>query len=141
MEEIKLDVENTPKKKPTKKIWLIVIAFIVASILIYFAIDAVVSTDKTSKLDVSGCTLSVEYNEYLGYSAKIEGIAKNNSKKNYSYVSVEFSVYDSSGNNLGTALANINNLLSGDSWNFKASLLSFPSTRPTSFKLVEINAW
>ena len=141
MEEIKLDTEPTQKKKSTKNIWLIVIVSIVACLASYFAFDALLNTDSTPKLNISGCTLSVEYNEYLGYSTTIKGLAKNNSKKNYSYASVEFSVYDSAGNNLGTALANINNLASGDSWSFEASLFSFTSTRPTSFKLVEINAW
>ena len=141
MEEIKLNTDPTQKKKSAKKIWLIVIVSIIACLACYFIVDALLSVDDKPKLDISGCTLSVEYNEYLGYSATIKGVAKNNSKKNYSYASVEFSVYDSAGNNLGTALANINNLASGDSWSFEASLFSFPSTRPTSFKLVEINVW
>lgn len=141
MEEIKLDTELIQRNKSNKNIWLIVIVSIVVCLVSYFAFDALLSTDNTPKLDISGTTLSVEYNEYLGYSATIKGVAKNNTRKNYSYVSVEFSVYDSAGNNLGTALANINNLASGDSWNFEASLFSFPSTRPTSFKLVEIIAW
>lgn len=141
MEEIKLDIEQTQKKKSTTKIWLIITVSVVAFLVSYFVFDALLSADSTPKLDISETTLSVEYNEYIGYSATIKGIAKNNTRKNYSYASVEFSVYDSAGNNLGTAIANINNLASGDSWSFEASLFSFPRTRPTSFKLVEINAW
>ena len=82
-----------------------------------------------------------DYSEYLGYTVTIEGTAKNTSSRNYSYVQIEFVVYDVNGNNLGTALANINNLGSGDTWSFEAMLLSFPSTRPGSYKLVEITAY
>ena len=141
MEEIKLNTEPTQDKKSNKSIWVIIAVSILIGIVCFFAFDALLSSESTPKLDISGTTLSVEYNEYLGYSATIKGHAKNNTNKDYSYASVEFSVYDSSGNNLGTALANINNLSSGDSWSFEATLLSFPSTRPTTFKLIEITAW
>jgi len=141
MEEIDLNIEPTHKKSNKNVIWLIIAVAIIIGLVCYFTIDTLATSDSTSKLDISGTTMSVEYNEYLGYSATIKGIAKNNSKKNYSYASVEFSVYDAAGNNLGTALANINNLASGDTWNFSASLFSFPNTRPTKFKLVEITVW
>ena len=83
----------------------------------------------------------VEYNEYLGYSAEIKGKLKNTSMRDYDYVSVEFSVYDKNGNNLGTALDNINNLRVGDTWNFSANLFSFPSSKPTRFELIEVTMW
>ncbi len=146
MEEIKLKVDNSnnEKKSNTKKIWIGVVGF---AILLAIIIGIVVglggesSPTGKSKLDISNVSMSVEYNEYLGYSAVIKGTAKNTSGRNYSYASVEFSVYDASGNNLGTALANINNLGSGDTWRFEANLFSFPSSRPTTYKLVEIAAW
>lgn len=146
MEEIKLKVDNSnnEKKSNTKKIWIGVVGF---AILLAIIIGIVVglggesSPTGKSKLDISNVSMSVEYNEHLGYSAVIKGTAKNTSGRNYSYASVEFSVYDASGNNLGTALANINNLGSGDTWRFEANLFSFPSSRPTTYKLVEIAAW
>ncbi len=146
MEEVKLEVDNSnnEKKSNSKKIWIGVVGF---AILLAIIIGIVVglggesSPAGKSKLDISNVSMSVEYNEYLGYSAVIKGTAKNTSSRNYSYASVEFSVYDASGNNLGTALANINNLGSGDTWRFEASLFSFPSSRPTTYKLVEITAW
>lgn len=90
---------------------------------------------------INGPTMSVEYTEYLGYSAEIHGTLKNNSSRSYDYVSIEFSVYDSNGNNLGTAIDNVNNIGAGESWVFSATLFSFPSSRPTSYKLIEITAW
>ena len=90
------------------------------------------------KLNITDVTMTYEYSSYLGYTVKIEGTAKNLSGKNYSYASVEYSVYDEDGNNLGTALDNINHLANGDTWKFSATLLGFAETKPASYKLVEI---
>ena len=88
--------------------------------------------------EISG---NVEYVSYLGYSCELSGILKNKSNYSYSYVSIEFSVYDADGNNLGTALANVNNIGPGETWRFTATLLNYPSTKPTSYKLSNITAW
>lgn len=141
MEEIKLDSEGTKKKFSKKNIWMIIVVAVIVSVACFFIIDSLLSIESKPDLEISGTSLSVEYTELLGYSAKVVGIAKNPISKNYSYASVEFSIYDSAGNNLGTAIANINNLSSGDTWHFEATLFSFPSTRPASFKLVDITVW
>lgn len=143
MEEINLDVsEQTKNPKNKKGIWIAIVGIvIIVSIIVVASVFAGGSGSSNEKLAVSGTSMSVEYNEYLGYSAKITGVAKNVTSRNFSYASVEFSVYDANGNNLGTALANINNLSSGDTWRFEATLFDFPSTRPATYKLVEIIAW
>lgn len=141
MEEINLKTETTNKNKSNKKIWIIILVSVAAFFVSFFAIDALLSSGNKPELEITGTKMSVDYNEYLGYSAVIKGTVKNSSNKNYSYASVEFSVYDAAGNNLGTAIANINNLSKGDTWNFEAHLLSYPSSRPVSFKLVEITVW
>ena len=41
--------------------------------------------------------LSVDYSEYLGYTAYVNGTLKNNSLTDWDYVQVEFSIYDSNG--------------------------------------------
>lgn len=135
---------NAPedKKKVNNKIMLTV--SIVAIIIVAIVIVAVmVSRNSKPKenLNISNTHMQVTYNEYLGYSATITGIAKNTSGQNLSYASIEFSVYDASGINLGTALANINNLMEGDTWRFEATLLSFPSTSPSTYRLVNIIAY
>ncbi len=141
MEEINLGSEVTPKKKSNKKLWAIVVVSVLCFIAAIAVNVALIPSESKPKLEVTGTSLSVEYNEYLGYSATIKGIAKNATNRNYSYASVEFSVYDAAGNNLGTARANINNLSSGDTWRFEATLFSFPSSRPTNYKLVDITVW
>ena len=90
---------------------------------------------------VSEPQMYTEYNEYLGWSAKVRGTLVNNTSKTYSYVQIEFSIYDAAGNNLGTALDNVNNIAPGDKWSFTANLFDFPSNKPASFKLVDITAW
>ncbi|MBR2869846.1 MAG: FxLYD domain-containing protein [Clostridia bacterium] len=86
-------------------------------------------------------TLYIDYNSYLGYSAEIRGVIKNTSSNDYDYVEIEYTVYDQKGNNIGTALANVNNLGAGETWSFTATLLDFPSSAPESFKLKDITAW
>ncbi len=139
MEENNIEVDSNKFKNNHIQNLILIFAFIaIAVIVTIFLAVSLSKSESKPKLTISDTNMSVTYNEYLGYSATITGVAQNTSGQNLSYASVEFSVYDASGNNLGTALANINNLGEGDTWRFEATLLSFPSTRPTSFKLVEI---
>lgn len=48
------------------------------------------------------------------------GILKNNTDKDKSYVQIEFPVYDSDGNKLGSAFDNISGLKAGTTWKFSA---------------------
>ena len=141
MEENNIEVSGD-KKTGNYKI-AIIISFIVITIVAIVIIAVIVPSDLESreKLSISNTNMIVTYNEYLGYSATITGVAKNISGQDLSYASVEFSVYDVSGNNLGTALANINNLMKGDTWRFEATLLSFPSVRPSTYKLADLTAY
>ena len=50
----------------------------------------------------------------------IEGYIKNNSDKDYSYIEVEFTTYDSEGNTLGTCIDNNSSLEADGRWKFKA---------------------
>ncbi len=56
-------------------------------------------------------------------SPRIVGTVVNHSQKAYRYASVEFSLYDKSGAQVGTALANIGGLDPGGRWNFEALVL------------------
>ena len=90
---------------------------------------------------VGEVSANVEYVKYLGYTCELYGTLKNNSNNSYSYVSIEFSIYDADGNNLGTAMANVNNIGPGETWRFEAVLLSHPSTKPARYKLADITAY
>ena len=50
----------------------------------------------------------------------IVGRIRNNSGKRYSYAQVTFNLYNSAGEQVGTALANVNGLDPGGVWRFKA---------------------
>ena len=142
LEENNIEVESIKFKNNHKRNLILISVFVVIAIVVTIILVVSLSnTESKPKLTITDTNMSVTYNEYLGYSATITGVAENTSGKNLSYASVEFSIYDASGNNLGTALANINNLGEGDTWRFEATLFSFPSTRPTSFKLVDVTGF
>lgn len=50
----------------------------------------------------------------------ITGKIKNNSSKTLSYVQIQFALYDKSGSQVGTALANTNGLEPGNTWSYDA---------------------
>lgn len=76
-----------------------------------------------------------------GMSYNIEGSIKNNTDKQYSYVQVTFNLYDSDGAQIGTALANINNLEANGLWKFKAIGSLGNGKSVASYKLMEITGW
>lgn len=69
----------------------------------------------------------------------IEGSIQNNTNKDYSYVQVTFTLYDSEGNQIGTAWDNLNNLKANGTWKYKAVLLTDESI--AKYELAEITGW
>jgi hypothetical protein len=53
----------------------------------------------------------------------IKGRVRNNTDREYSYAQIEFNLYNKSNNQVGSALANINNLEPGGIWAFEAAML------------------
>ena len=53
----------------------------------------------------------------------ITGTVKNNSSNEYGYVQIEFNLYDKDGNQIGTAMDNINNLEQNGSWKFNTLII------------------
>ena len=72
------------------------------------------------------------------YSTYIVGTIKNNSGMEKGYIEVTFTLYDADGNNIGTALANTNNLKDGGTWKFEAIVLE---DNVASFELNEITGY
>ncbi len=73
------------------------------------------SGGSSSKFEFVGETQrTYEYISSLGYTCEITGTIKNISSRSYSYVEIDFIVYDEAGNNLGTVLYNVNNINPGD---------------------------
>ena len=139
MEEVNLSVKNNSSNKRNTWMWVGITIIIV--LVIIFLVVIIAESGESVELDVSETKMEIEYSDYLGYTATITGIAKNVTNRDFSYASIEFSVYDSEGNNMGTAFANINNLAAGDTWRFEASFFDFSETKPVSYKLIEIITW
>ncbi|MCD8285987.1 MAG: FxLYD domain-containing protein, partial [Clostridia bacterium] len=97
------------------------------------------SSSSDKGIEISDTSMTNSYESLLGsWSCTITGVAEN-TKQDYSYVALEFSVYDADGYNLGTALDNISNLAKGDKWKFEAHLY-YVSTEPVHATLKSITA-
>lgn len=81
--------------------------------------DAAATLDATAAADKYSIT-----DEAMGgdaYSTKISGILTNNTNDQLSYVQVSYNLFDADGNQIGTALANTNNLDADGTWKFEAT--------------------
>jgi len=72
------------------------------------------------------------------YTKWVEGTVVNNSSRTYGYVQVEISLYDSSGNQVGSAMDNTNNLGPGETWKFKALILEDDATK---YRVVDVSGF
>lgn len=68
----------------------------------------------------------------------ITGSVKNNSKRTYSYVQIQFVLYDESGSQVGTALANTNGLESGNTWKYDALGMA---DNVSTFKAIDLSGY
>ena len=123
-------------KKTFKSLTALLIAILVATILTGcdMSTTETANQEKFTLVEVS----NAYYDGYVAYY--IEGTIKNNTEKSYSYVQVTFNLYDKDGVQLGTALANINNLEANGTWKFKA-IGTGEGSQVASYKLVEITGW
>lgn len=68
----------------------------------------------------------------------ISGIIRNTSAKAFSHVSISFTLYDSEGNQVGTAFTSIDNLAEGNTWKFEAGVIYDSATQ---FRLADITTY
>ena len=80
----------------------------------------------------------VEYDSYFGYSIEIKGTLKNTSNIEFTYVSVTFAIFDEEGNQIATALDNMNYLQPGRSWAYTAIVIGWTEVEPKSYTLVDV---
>ena len=106
--------EEKEKKPIYKKWWFWVLIIIII---------AAIATSQGGNTTTTGTGSSTEMKQtqekfslidseesHDGFAYYITGSIKNNTDKQYSYVQVTFNLYDADGAQIGTALANINNL-------------------------------
>lgn len=135
--------EEKEKKPIYKKVWFWILVVVILGVIIGATgsnntnttsasgeIPAIQTQEKFSLVDSNG--------DYDGFAYYITGTIKNNTNKQYSYVQVTFNLYDADGAQIGTALANINNLEANGTWKFKAI---GTTEKPASYKLAEITGW
>lgn len=137
-------------KRQGMPIWLIVIIVIACIVVIDSIAGGGSSSDDSKDNRKVGTTekkkeLTVEEGhtgalDDYGYSYYIEGYVKNNSEKEYSYVQIDFTTYDSNGNTLGTCLDNNSGLEPDGRWKFKAICTS-DVENIASYKLKEITGY
>ena len=128
-------------KKKRGAIWggtIGVISFVIAlCIFLWMIIPSGGDNLRSNKLEpVQQASMSVE--ESFGcYYVTITGSAKNASKRTMDYVSITFTLYDSAGNVVGTAIANQSGLGAGETWVYSASGIS-TTNRPVSCKSTDV---
>lgn len=74
------------------------------------------------------------------YAVYITGTLTNNKDTDVNYVQVEYVLYDADGAQIGTALANTNNLKAGGSWKYEAYVTA-DAASIASFELAEITGF
>lgn len=75
-----------------------------------------------------------------GITYYINGYVKNESDKDYSYVQINFNVYDADGNTIGSCLANNSGLEANGRWKFEA-LCSGDANSISRYELDEITGY
>jgi hypothetical protein len=81
-------------------------------------------------------TLTSESGDYTWY---IEGKVVNNCDRDFGYAQVEFSFYDSAGNQVSSGLTNINNLVAGQTWSFKKPV--YETQAAGSWRVVKLSGF
>lgn len=145
-EEIAASAKICPKcgakvKKPFYKKWWIWIIVVIIAIAV--GSSGGINNNKkkgaysAEKYEVVG---DVKFTKDDFGSVYIEGTIKNNSGNDISYLQIIYNLYDEEGNQVGTAMDNINNLERDGTWKFKA--MGFDSNKVvTEYKLSEITGW
>ncbi|HOO52312.1 MAG TPA: FxLYD domain-containing protein, partial [Alphaproteobacteria bacterium] len=66
------------------------------------------------------------------------GILKNTTDREYGYVQIQFNLYDKDGVQVGSTLANVNNLEPQSTWKFEAGIIE---ENVTMFKVKDITGF
>lgn len=72
------------------------------------------------------------------YSTHVTGKVRNNTSKQLTYVQIQYALYDKSGNQIGTALANVNGLEPGGTWKFDAIGITGETSK---YKLIDLTGY
>lgn len=121
-------------KKTIVAISVILSVIIFIGLLIWLVIPSSGTGNSLEPVQKSSMTVEEIYGTYY---VTITGSAKNTSSRTMSYVSITFTLYDSAGNVVGTAIANQAGLGGGETWKYSATGISTTS-RPVSCKSTDV---
>lgn len=97
--------------------------------------EAAPAEEKKEPLSIEGEVVE----ERDAFSLYLTGVVKNNTDREKAYAQITFNLFDAEGNQIGTAMDNINNLAPGGTWKFKAMALT--SDDVASYEFAGIDAW
>lgn len=99
--------------------------------------NAVTDSKPSRQSNVDDLTVSdVDFTQE-GYAGYITGVVKNNTNHAYRYVEVDINIYDESGAQTASPLANTQNLQAGGTWRFKAPIIPRPQGQ-FRYKVVKV---
>lgn len=139
MDEFKITSDEIGNAKYKTNKGVTVALFVVFLFVIVLTPFFCYQCTRKSSFNITDLNFTYDYG-LLHYTAYVNGVLHNNSKSNYRYVSVEYNIYDYSGNILGTAYDNISNLQAGDKWGFSAVLFT-AEAQPYRCQLIKIISW
>ena len=96
--------------------------------------------EQKQSLELVGNVTMTSSGSYGYYTYNIEGVLKNVSGKKLNYAQVSFVIYDSAGNNIGSAFDNINYIDVNGTWKFKATYFGQEANIKYS-PVPEISSW
>lgn len=141
--EVSSDAKACPKcgAKVKKKFSIIkAIGFFVVAFIVIIIV-AVPNRSSSSKGSGSAATLSatdVEMKQGQSGLVVVAGKVANTSGKKLAYAQVEINLFDSQGAQVGSTLANVNNLEPGAAWKFEAPVLQ---DKATTAKVAKVTAY
>lgn len=128
---------NNTKNKKIGAVIGIISFIVVFSLFLWILLPGGGGTPTSNQLEPVRQS-SMEVEESFGYYyVTISGSAKNTSKKTMDYVSITFTLYDSAGNVVGTAITNQSGLGAGETWIYSATGIS-TTNRPVSWKSTDV---
>lgn len=145
------DIMAKNGKKGIGKIVLIVLAVLVVIGVAGTALGG--NSDSADAPDTAGQTQTQQAEEQEpytitdevmdtsnGFAVYIDGTLTNNTDDEVSYIQVEYNLYDADGAQVGTALANTNNLQPGGVWKFEALGTASPD-EVASYELIDVTGF
>jgi len=78
------------------------------------------------------------HSESSNYTGYVVGTVRNNTDKKYGYAQVSINLYDDANNQVGSTMANVNNLEPHGQWKFKAPVLHDGVKK---YKIAEVNGF